>query len=273
MPELDLHVHQSRRDRHPVIQVDVERDLPDIAMASPDDVYKTTADADHRRYNAVEFPPRIWPSMMAKSGAQHTYSFRDNVELVTLSVVVKNGFVIAVYLEHILVIDTSPFTEGAIEKLRLSIPVSLENVNSKMRNMGSFTLAGIFVRMDKEEQQRRNVQRCLRLLKTHKDANRTRDDELLRAKREENLKKEKRQRSNIQRCLRLLIAQQNILTAQQNVSPAPQNVFTAQQNVSMVQENDDGTPEREICMSLPEYERMEAAEKLRCDAMCADLIS
>lgn len=103
--------------------------------------------------------------------------------------VVKNASVIAVYLEHILVVDTSPFTEGAFEKLRLSIPVSLENVNSKMRDMGSFTLAGIFVRMEKEEQQRRNVQRCLRLLKTHKDANRTRDDELLRAKKEEDLKR------------------------------------------------------------------------------------
>ena len=193
--------------------------------------------------------------MMQKTSEQHTYSFRDNVELVTLSVVVKNGFVIAVYLEHIRVVETSPFTEPAIKKLRLSIPVKLENIKSKMRYMPSLTLQGVFLRMEKEEQQRRNVQRCLRLLKTHQDANKARDDELLRAKMEEKLKKEKRQRNNIQRCLHLLKAQQNVRTAQRDISTA----------------REDSPQDSDILMSLSDYEKMEAAEKLRCDALCADL--
>lgn len=195
---------------------------------------------------------------MVKSGEQHTYSFRDNAELATLYVVVKSGSVIAVYLEHIRVVETSPFTEGAFEKLRLSIPVKLENFKSKMRDMGSFTLQGIYVRMEKEEQQRRNVQRCLGLLKTHKDANRTRDDELSKAKRKEKLKKEERQRNNIRRCLHTLKIQQNVPTAHEHVSTA--------------QEYHDSPRDSDIRMSVAEYERMEAAEILRCDAMCADLI-
>lgn len=232
--------------------------LPDIEMASPDEVCKTLVDADRRCYNAVEVTPRIWPPVIGKSGEQHTYRFRDDAEFATLFMVVKNGSINAVYLEHCRVIETSPFTEKALEKLRLSTPVKLENVKSKMHNMRHFTLQGIFVRMEKEEQQRRNVQRCLRVLKTHKDANKTRDDELSRAKREEELENEERQRSNIQRCLHLFEAQQNVPMAQQNVSTA--------------QENDDSPRDSDIRMSLAEYERMEAAEKLRCDAMCADMM-
>jgi len=227
--------------------------LPDIEMASPDEVCRTLVDADRCCYNTADVTPRTWPPMMGKIGEQHTYRFRDNTEFATLFMVVKNGSINAVYLEHCRVVETSPFTEKALEKLRLSTPLKLENVKNMMHEMRHFTLQGIFVRMEKEEQQRRNVQRCLRVLKTHKDANKTRDDELSRAKREEELENERRQRSNIQRCLHLLKAQQNVPMAQQIVSTA--------------QENDDSPRASDIRMSLAEYERMEAAEScvvMRC---------
>lgn len=220
-------------------------------MASPDEICKIPVDADHRCYNTVELTPRIWPPTMLKSSEQHTYSFRDNAELAILYVVVRNGSVNAIYLEHIRVVENSPFTEGAFEKLRLSIPVKLENFQRKMRDMRSFTLQEIYVGMEMEEQQRRYVQRYLRSLETHKDAKRTSDDEPSKAKREKRPKKEERQWINLRRCLHLLKAQQNVSTAQ---------------------ENDDCPRENDIVMSMSEYERMEAAEKSRCDAMCADLI-
>jgi len=223
----------------------------EIDMASPDEGSKALVDADRRCYNTVELRLRIWPSRLGKSGEQHTYSFRDDAELATLYMVVKNGAVNVIYLEHSRIIETSPFTEQALEKLRLTTPIKLENVETMMRDMRHFTLQGMYVKMEKEERQRRNVQRFLRLLKAHKDANKTRDDELSMERRKEELENEERQRRNIQQCLHLLRAQQNDIRAQ---------------------ENDNRPQDSDISMSLTEYERMEAAEKVRCDMMCADAI-
>jgi len=49
--------------------------------------------------------------------------------------VVKNGSINAVYLEHCRVVKTSPFTEQAFEKLRPSTSIMLENVERIRRDM------------------------------------------------------------------------------------------------------------------------------------------